>query len=105
MPWTYYINDLSGNVLAVYHGRQVNRPVITGCAAPLTVINPLERRVYMYPVEYRSYGPDGVNVIFERDNNPINYELRIANCELRIANCELCITRQVTEGSFLQRAT
>lgn len=47
---TDYVNDPSGHVLAVYHGRQ------------------MKRSVFMYPVEYRAYGPDGINVVYERDN-------------------------------------
>lgn len=61
MPWVYCVNDVGGEVLAVYHGRQTKRP-FPNCTLP-----PTERRVFMYPMEFRSYGPDGVNVVYERD--------------------------------------
>ncbi len=52
LPWTYYVNDPSGLVLAVYHGRQMKRSQLgDGCP---------------------TYGPDGVNVVYERENYGAN---------------------------------
>ncbi len=73
LPWTYYVNDPSGLVLAVYHGRQMKRSHLgDGCPDPPTPPTEPTRRVFIYPVEYRSYGPDGVNVVYERENYGVN---------------------------------
>ncbi len=73
LPWTYYVNDPSGLVLAVYHGRQMNRSQLgDGCPDPPTPPTEPTRRVFIYPVECRSYGPDGVNVVYERENTGAN---------------------------------
>lgn len=73
LPWTYYVNDPSGLVLAVYHGRQMKRSQLgAGCPDPPTPPTEPTRRVFMYPVEYRAYGPDGINVVYERENYGVN---------------------------------
>ncbi len=61
-PWTHYVLSGSGRPLVVYHGRQTSE---NPCATDSFGI--YDRRVYIYPFEFRAYGPDGVNVIFERD--------------------------------------
>ena len=72
-PWTYYVRSPSGTELVVYQGRQVahlDAPV--GCQGPgygKIVNNVTQRLVYLYPVEYRSYGPDGVQLMWVRDPN------------------------------------
>ncbi len=63
-PWTHYVRSPDGQVLAVYHGRQTSE---NECDPPDS-LNRFLRRVHIYPHEYRAYGPDGVNVIFERNN-------------------------------------
>jgi RHS repeat-associated protein len=61
-PWVAYVLSPGGQQLAVYHGRQVSESSCTPAG-----FGPYERRVHIYPVEFRSYGPDGINVIFERN--------------------------------------
>jgi len=61
-PWVAYVLSPGGQQLAVYHGRQVSE----NTCAPAG-FGYYERRVHIYPVEFRSYGPDGINVIFERN--------------------------------------
>jgi len=61
-PWVAYVLSPGGQQLAVYHGRQVS---VSSCTP--AGFGPYERRVQFYPVEFRSYGPDGINVIFERN--------------------------------------
>jgi len=60
-PWTYYLQGVGDEQQVVYHGRQISRGACDG--------GPTERRVFFYPVEYRSYGVDGVNIVWERDAN------------------------------------
>jgi RHS repeat-associated protein len=72
-PWTYYVRSPSGSELVVYQGRQVahvGAPV--GCQGPgygKIVNNVTQRLVYLYPVEYRSYCPHGVQLMWVRDPN------------------------------------
>jgi len=61
-PWVAYVLSPGGQQLAVYHGRQVSESSCTPAG-----FGQYERRVHIYPVEFRSYGPDGINVIFERN--------------------------------------
>jgi len=61
-PWVAYVLSPGGQQLAVYHGRQVSESSCTPAG-----FGQFERRVHIYPVEFRSYGPDGINVIFERN--------------------------------------
>lgn len=63
-PWTHYVLSGSGRPLVVYHGRQTSENPCTTDSFGL-----YDRRVYIYPFEFRAYGPDGVNVIFERDRD------------------------------------
>ena len=60
-PWTYYLLGTNDEQQVVYHGRQISR---ADCDA-----GGIGRRVFFYPVEYRSYGVDGVNIVWERDAN------------------------------------
>jgi len=60
-PWTYYLLGTNDEQQVVYHGRQISR---ADCDA-----GGIGRRVFFYPVEYRSYGADGVNIVWERDAN------------------------------------
>ena len=69
MPWTYYVRGLGGKELVVYQGRQVLRATNNPYCEGAGYGHPTQRLVYLYPVEYRSYGPDGVNVMFVRDAN------------------------------------
>jgi len=61
-PWVGYVLSPGGQQLAVYHGRQVSESECNPAS-----FGQYEHRVHIYPVEFRSYGPDGINVIFERN--------------------------------------
>jgi len=62
-PWTYYLQGAGDEQQVVYHGRQISRG--TTCDVGTG------RRVFFYPVEYRSYGVDGVNIVWERNANGV----------------------------------
>ena len=59
-PWTYYLLGTGDEQQVVYHGRQISRGDCDGGPG---------RRVFFYPVEFRSYGVDGLNIVWERDAN------------------------------------
>jgi len=60
-PWTYYLLGTNDEQQVVYHGRQISRADCDPAG--------IGRRVFFYPVEYRSYGVDGVNIVWERNDN------------------------------------
>jgi RHS repeat-associated protein len=59
---THSPRPLTLAVVVVYHGRQTANQQHCN---PM----PMARRVFLYPMEYRMYGPDGVAVVWERDQN------------------------------------
>ncbi len=72
-PWVYYQLDVKGRQLAVFNGSQTTEVDCNDGSGPQT----LSRAVYMYPVEYLTYGNHSNHAIATRPG--IGREYKIAD--------------------------